>query len=312
MTTLLAILAYPGAQTAAILGLRDLLEGAVRLNTARGGRATTLVVRILEAGDPLIGLDPPLAALILPPALGADPAAPADPILTARLRQLHRGGTLLCSVCAGAFLLAETGLLAGRPATTHWALAARFGQCFPEVRLDADRLVIDDGDLITAGGLMAWVDLGLCLVDRFLGPEAMLATARHFLVEPGGREQRFYSTFSPALGHGDGAILRAQAWLQAHAGEPVDIAQMARAARLGERTFLRRFQGATSLRPTEYLQHLRVSKARDLLERSNLAMADLAMQVGYQDPGAFRKVFQRLMGLSPSEYRRRFQMARHR
>jgi len=205
-----------------------------------------------------------------------------------------------CSVCAGSFLLA------GRPATTHWALKARFAGRFPDVQLDTDRLLIDDGDLVTAGGLMAWVDLGLHLVHRFLGPDAMLATARQFLVDPGGREQRFYITFAPVLDHGDAAILRAQQWLQRHSGEPVDIARMAGAARLGERTFLRRFHRATGLRPTEYLQHLRVGKARYQLERSDLAIEAIAWQVGYEDPGAFRKIFQRLTGLSPNHYRRRF------
>ena len=306
MATPLGILDYPGAQTSAVLGLRDLLEVASRLNRQRGGKAEALDVRILGMSEAPPVLDGVLRALIVPPCLGGDP--PGDPagVVAAWLQDRHREGTLLCSVCAGAFLLAGTGLLAGRPATTHWALKIPFTERFPEVKLDTDRLLIDEGDVITAGGLMAWVDLGLLLVDRFLGPEAMLATARHFLVDPGGREQRFYSTFAPVLTHGDSAVLRAQQWIQTHSAEKVEVPRMAEAACLGERTFLRRFQAAAGLRPTEYLQHLRVGKARDLLERSDLPMDEIAWQVGYSDPGAFRKTFQRLMGLSPSDYRRRF------
>ena len=307
MATLLGLLDYPGAQTAAVLGLRDLLEVASRLDAEGGGQAPPLEVIIL--GN-IVETARPLAVLVIPPALGGSPPGDPDGTLAPWLRARHEAGTLICSVCAGAFLLAEAGLLAGRPATTHWALKGRFAERFPDVLLDTGRLVIDDGDLITAGGLMAWVDLGLRLVARFLGPAAMLATARHFLVDPGGREQRFYSTFAPVLTHGDAAILRVQHWLQAHAGGKVALPMLARLAGLGERTFLRHFQQATGLRPTEYLQHLRVCQARDLLERTGLAVEEVAWQVGYGDAGAFRRVFQSLMGLSPGDYRRRFVPAR--
>ena len=298
------ILAYPGSQTAAVLGLRDLMTAACRLHDPSG--ASALEIRILDPEAGLAAPERPLGVLVLPPSLGQDLPTDPDGALRNWILTRHQEGTLICTVCAGCFLLAETGLLAGRPATTHWAAKARFAERYPEVLLDTDRLLIDDGDLITAGGLMAWVDLGLLLVGRFLGPATLLATARQFLVDPGGREQRFYSTFAPVLNHGDPSILQAQHWLHQHSAERVDIGRMAEAARLGERTFLRRFQRAAGLRPTAYLQHLRVGQARELLERSDLAVDEIAWRVGYQDPGAFRKTFVRLMGLSPGEYRRRF------
>ena len=230
--------------------------------------------------------------------------------LAAWLVERHDEGTLLCSVCVGAFVLARTGLLAGRPATTHWALAERFAARFPDVQLDTNALVIDDGDLMTAGGLMAWVDLGLRLVGRYLGPAIVLETARYFLVDPGGREQRFYSSFAPTLTHGDEAILRTQHWLWAKHASKVTLPMMAARAGLHERTFLRRFQAATGHTPTAYLQQLRVGKARELLELSSRSVDEIAWKVGYQDTSAFRKVFVRVMGLSPGEYRRRFATAR--
>lgn len=302
---LIGILRYPGAQEAAVLGLLDLLENASRLRPELAD-ARPLGVRILDAEAGLPGTPRGLKALVLPPSLGqgAPPTYPGP--LVAWLVDRHAEGTLLCSVCAGAFLLAETGLLAGRPATTHWALKEAFLARHPEVLLDTDRLLVDDGDILTAGGLMAWVDLGLKLVHRFLGTATLLATARHFLVDPGGREQRFYTSFAPTLDHGDAAVLRVQHWLQKRAGARVSLPEMAARARLGERTFLRRFQKATGLRPTEYLQLLRVGKARELLEQSDLAVEEIAWRVGYEDTGAFRKVFQRVMGLTPGEYRRRF------
>ncbi|WLT30812.1 GlxA family transcriptional regulator [Geothrix sp. PMB-07] len=307
-THTLGILAYPGAQLAAVHGLKDLLEAASRLRAQQAGSCVSFLVQVLEG--PLEAPTTPWTALLLPPSLtgGAlpEPSAARTDWLSAR----HAEGTVLCSVCAGAFLLAETGLLEGRPATTHWALAERFAGRFPGVALDADRLLIDDGDLITAGGLMAWVDLGLRLVDRYLGSAALLATARYFLVDPGGREQRFYSSFVPPLTHGDAAILKVQHWLQAHSGDKVSVPQLAARAKLGDRTFLRRFQRATGLNPGQYLQRLRVGKARDLLEQSDAAIDEVAWQVGYEDPSAFRRVFHKVMGLSPGEYRRRFAVMR--
>lgn len=203
-------------------------------------------------------------------------------------------------MCAGAFLLAETGLLNGRAATTHWTYAEAFSQRFPQVALDTDRMIIDDGDIITAGGLMSWTDLGLRLVDRFLGPTAMLGAAQILLIDPPGREQRFYSAFAPRLNHGDTVILGVQHWMQATGGKEAALSVLSRRAGLEERTFLRRFQKATGLTSREYAQRLRVSKARELLQFGSLSVDAIAWEVGYRDPAAFRKVFLRIVGLTPA------------
>ena len=159
---------------------------------------------------------------------------------------------------------------------------------------------------MTAGGVMAWLDLGLRLVDRYLGPVVMMRTAQFFLVDPAGRQQRFYANFSPSLHHGDAAVLRVQLWLQTIPSESVTIDKLASRARLGERTFLRRFQKATGLTPTEYVQHLKVQKARELLEFTTLSMKEISWKVGYEDTGSFRKTFHKFIGLRPVDYRRRF------
>lgn len=190
--------------------------------------------------------------------------------------------------------------------TTHWAYAQRLQERFPKVSVDADRLIIDDGDIITAGGLMSWTDMGLRLVDRLLGPSVMIETARMLLVDPPGREQRYYSVFSPRLTHGDAAVLKVQHWLQSTQAKDVTLATLADQAKLEERTFLRRFQKATGMTTTEYCQRLRVGRARELLQFSTNSIDRVAWEVGYSDSGAFRKVFTRIVGLSPGEYRRRF------
>ncbi len=313
----IAILIYPGAQRAAIHGLTDLFGEASRIaGEAAGDKAPRLRIThwlpdaaaetVTCVFDSQPGSANRPAVVIVPPSLGNLP----DPAVIRRLAdwltRRHDDGGILASVCAGAFLLAETGLLDGRPATTHWGLAEELGARFPAIRIEADKLIVEDGDVITAAGVMAWTDLGLKLVDRLISPSVMMTTARFLLVDPPGREQRYYSNFSPRLGHGDAAILKVQHWLQAQAAQVAGLAQMAAQAGLEERTFLRRFHRATGLKPTEYCQHLRVAKAREQLELTTRSIDQIAFAVGYEDAGAFRKVFHKLVGLSPGDYRRRF------
>jgi AraC-like DNA-binding protein len=134
----------------------------------------------------------------------------------------------------------------------------------------------------------------------------MLATARYFLIDTAGREQRFYSSFSPRLNHGDDTVLRVQHWLQKKGVRDVTLMGMAAYAGLEERTFLRRFRKATELNPTEYCQRLRIGKAREMLELTGRTIRQVAWDVGYQDEGSFRKVFYKVMGLKPGDYRKRF------
>ena len=153
---------------------------------------------------------------------------------------------------------------------------------------------------------MSWTDLGLKLVDRFLGPSVMLETAQILLLDPPGREQRFYSSFAPRLNHGDAATLRVQHWMQANRGKEAALSVLASHAGLEQRTFLRRFQKATGLTSTDYAQRLRVNRARELLQFSQQPVDAIAWEVGYRDPAAFRKVFHRVVGLTPGEFRQRF------
>ena len=316
----IGIVIYPDCQLSAVHGLTDLFRIANRLceqKTVGRRRIRISHWKFDEAGrEPVRVFDThsishgTLTALILPPSLDAEPGGNAIAPHLGWLVAQHNAGTILCSVCAGAFLLAETGLLNGRSATTHWIHTRSLAARFPAIRIDTERLIIDDGDIITAGGVMAWVDLGLNLIERFLSPTVMLETARFFLVDAAGREQRFYSSFAPRLAHGDKPVLKIQHWLQQHVADSPSVAAMATRVNLGKRTFLRRFHKATGMTPTRYLQHLRVGKARESLEFSMSTVDEIAWMIGYEDPGSFRKVFQRIMGLSPSHYRRRFGIAR--
>jgi transcriptional regulator GlxA family with amidase domain len=252
------------------------------------------------------GEERPPAVVILPGSQIAPIERGDVPECVAWIRRKHSEGAVVAAVCGGVFVLAESGLLAGRRTTTHWLFADELRRRYPELKIDADRLVIDN-DLVTAGGVLAWTDLGLSLVDRFLGPSVMAATARFMLADPPRREQRFYNRFVPPLNHGDKPILAIQHRLQADVQAATSMAELAGQAALGERTFLRRFVKATGMKPSEYHQKLRIARSQELLELTRDTVDQIALATGYEDPGGFRRTFKRVVGLSPSEYRRRFQ-----
>jgi transcriptional regulator GlxA family with amidase domain len=313
----IGILLYPGAATSMIHGLTDMFTVATTLGRELGGANAPMLRashwQLNAAGDAVEcvfdthpGLPHALVVAIVPGSWVGPPGPEVMKHLVAWLLARHAVGTTLCSVCGGAFVLAETGLLAGRTATTHWSFTAALAKKFPDIQVDENRLTIEDGNFITAGGVLAWTDLGLKLVDRHLGPSVMLETARFMLADAPGREQRFYSNFAPKLQHGDAPILKVQNWLQTRAASQPSIPEMAAVAGMEARTFMRRFHKATGLKPTDYSQRLRVGKAREMLEFTSQTVDQIAGTIGYDDPASFRRVFQRVMGLSPSDYRRRF------
>ncbi|AXP05549.1 MULTISPECIES: GlxA family transcriptional regulator [Pseudomonas] len=312
----LGVLIYPGAQLAAVHGLTDLFGVAQRIAAEHASvQLPRLRVSHWQAGsdeaprrvfDSETGPAGPLVALLIPPSIAGFDDDLASPTLMDWLRAQHAGGTVLGGVCVGSILLAESGLLDGRSATTHWTSAKSFAARYPKIKLNADKPIVDDGDLITTAGLMAWSELGLRLVDRLLGPSIATRTAQFLVIEHSDSASQCGSNFAPILGHGDGAILKVQHWLQSSGAVEVSLGAMAERAGLEERTFLRRFRAATGLKPTEYCQHLRVGKAREMLEFTNGTIDHIAWTVGYQDPSAFRTTFKKITGLAPSDYRARF------
>ncbi|MFJ7788282.1 MULTISPECIES: helix-turn-helix domain-containing protein [unclassified Pseudomonas] len=311
----IGLLLYPGAQRAAVHGLADLFLVANRV-AAELGAIELPAVRISfwqadEAGQLQPAPESPpavaseLQVLIIPPSLESAPQGELLERHRASLCQLHGHGTVLASVCIGVFFIAASGLLDGRPACTHWNYVHSLAQRFPRVRVEAQQPLLDDGDIVTSAGLMAWTELGLRLLERFMGATVARETARYLAVDPVAAPLPG-AVFNPRLDHGDEAVLKVQHWLQGNGGQDADLASMAACAGLEERTFLRRFRAATGLRPTEYCQQVRVGRACRLLEFTRRNVEQIAWGVGYQDPGAFRKVFQRITGLTPSDYRRRF------
>jgi transcriptional regulator GlxA family with amidase domain len=307
-----------GSSFAGIYGLTDLLKYASGFAAKRQNDRSLPPIRVTHwrvhderreiccTFDSYPGPTHALSVLVIPGNEQAPLRASRDNPLLHWLREKHSEGVVLAAVCGGVFVLARSGLLTGRQATTHWAFDEEFSLQFPDVLTETDRMVIDYGDIMTAGGVLAWADLGLRLIERFLGPMVMLDTARFMNIDPPGREQQFYSDFVPKTKHGDSAILKAQHWLSTQRERPISIADVARHVCLEPRTFLRRFSSATGMNPSEYQQRLRITRAREMLEFSRTSIDEIAARVGYDDVGGFRRVFRKIVGLTPSEYRQRF------
>ena len=313
----IGLLIYPDCQLAAVYGLTDMFRIAADWAVSISGEEQVRAIRVSHwqvmpdthtvecVWDSHPDEPHRLSHAIAPPSLVMPAQMRPMTAPAAWMSSLYHDGVTLCSVCAGAFVLAETGLIAHRRATTHWAFAQTLSERFPEIEVAAENMVIDDGDIITAGGILAWTDLGLTLIEKLLGTGTMLATARFLLIDPPRRKQNTYSAFIPHFGHGDREILRVQHHLHANYSAPHSIDGMADLARMTSRTFLRRFHKATGMRPTEYLQQIRIMKARDALELSGRSADRIAWEVGYTDPSAFRKIFRKITGVTPSQYRER-------
>jgi transcriptional regulator GlxA family with amidase domain len=312
------LLEYPGAMQSAVLGLIDVFQFANRIISQypQAGLPTFAISRwrtdgpLVESGNaatvPPVKLVPLLDVLIIPPSIGGTYYEAPHWVLVDWLKAQHARGTIVCSACAGSFVLAATGLLDGRRATTHWDLSSQFAQRFPNIHLNTDHILINDGDVVTAGGLMSWMDLGLELVEQFTCPTVMIELGKFLIIDTGRREQRYYKKFVPSFGHGNAVVLKAQHYIQQHFHTDLTVKMLAEHSHLGERTLLRKFISVTGLKPSEYVQKIRIQKARELLETTNLPIEKVALVVGYEDAGAFRKIFKRLTGLSPREFRVRF------
>jgi transcriptional regulator GlxA family with amidase domain len=310
----IGLLIYPDCQLSAVYGLTDLFRIASQWAPQQAEHPRTIRISHWQiAGDDVVcawdshpGIPHRLGYVIAPPSIIMPAEMQPMPVAARWMASKHSEGTTIGSICAGAFVLAETGLLNGRRVTTHWAFSEELAARYPKLELAAEQMVIDDGDIMTAGGILAWTDLGLTLVEKLMGVGTMLAAARFLLVDPPRRDQDVYKAFVPKFDHGDAAILGVQHHIHAQVAEAHDIPELAGRAGLAERTFLRRFVKAIGLRPTEYLQQIRIMKARDALETTNLSVEQVSWNVGYSDVTAFRRVFLRVTSLTPTQYRQRF------
>jgi len=293
---------YPSALKSAVYGLEEMFLLANRVCREQG--IEVLFEPVIIPHDELT--EDSFAVVLLPPASIGDYYLVPEAKLIEWLRKQYSKGAILSSACAGGFILAATNLLGKREVTTHWALAETFTRMFTEIPLNSNKILVDHGDIITAGGMMSWLDLGFELVSKYSSPRVVRQLGKALVIDTAQREQSYYQQFKPSFAHGDLVIVSVQHIMHQNYTEQLSIQQLAKLANLTKRTMQRRFQKATSYNPSQYLQRLRVQNACDYLENTNRSFEWIANQVGYEDISACRKVFINIVGLTPREYRKRF------
>jgi transcriptional regulator GlxA family with amidase domain len=222
------------------------------------------------------------------------------------LKRWRKRGAAIASVCSGVELVASTGMLDGRRATTHWALAERFRRKYPKVNWTPEFMVTEDGGFYCGGGVHAALDLSLYLVEKYCGHEIAVQSAKAMLIETPRAWQAGFAIVPLKTEHSDESIARAQHWLHENFHKTFPLEAPASRAGMSLRNFVRRFKHATGDSPLLYLQKLRIAAAKRLLESDHRTMQEISGAVGYQDVAFFRGLFQRHTGVSPSVYRQKF------
>jgi AraC family transcriptional activator FtrA len=252
------------------------------------------------------GLDRLAAAgtIVIPGWQGVGAPVP-QPVMDA-LRTAHRHGARLLSICSGSFVLAATGLLDGKRATTHWRYAEELRRRYPLVQVDPEVLYVDEGQILTSAGSAAGLDLCLHLVRRDYGPAVANQVARRLVIPPhrDGGQAQFLER--PVDQRERGSLSALLDKIARRLSEPMRIAELARLAAMSERTFMRRFRETTGMTPADWITRMRVDRARELLECTRLSIEQIAARTGLGTATTLRHHFRRKVGVSPVEYRRQF------
>ncbi|MEZ5506298.1 MAG: helix-turn-helix domain-containing protein [Gammaproteobacteria bacterium] len=318
-----AIIAIAEALPSSIMGPLDVLRACGRIAQAVSGKPHTAVFDVAIVGETAaaftgfsgVTLTPDTAIdngehydLVWLPsiALGPDGLFDTHPRLQAWLRQQYQAGAEIAAVCTGAFLLAEAGLLKRQKVTTHWAYAGLFAQRYPDVELLAQLSIVHNERIHCAAAGSAWHDLVLDVIERHCDKRTAIQTAKMFLLQTHPHGQQPVRHLAKPVHHHDAMIEAAQRWLDAHLSEDDLIARVAADIGMNEVTFQRRFRQALQEPANAYIQRLRVEKAKEALEMTANSVEDVSVLVGYKDSSFFRRLFKRLTGLTPAQYRREF------
>ncbi|MDX2290825.1 MULTISPECIES: GlxA family transcriptional regulator [Streptomyces] len=312
-----SVLAYPGCFASEVFGVPDLLIMAGHVAAAQGraeaAYETTVVSprrRVLASGGSRVDVSAVRPAdVLVVPGFALSPALDLDATLahlapeTAAIKAQAEAGTAVVSICVGAYLLAEAGLLHGREATTSWLYADRFARRYPDVRIRPEHLVVTDRGVTTTAAFSAMYDFALRLVRDHDGPRVARGTARLALLDDARATQTPYvdTDLLPATGHAFAAGVMRR--LDQNLAARYDLPALAREFGVSTRTLLRRFGAETGRTPLAYLQAARVRRARHLLETTDRTVAAIAADVGYRDPGTFTALFVRHTGRRPSACR---------
>lgn len=245
--------------------------------------------------------------LIIPPTFGDTAkgiAGNAEAI--PYFKKLHNQGSSLASLCIGAFLLAETGLLDGKKCSTHWAYINEFKARYPNVGVADGAVITEHDNIYSSGGANSLWNLILYLVEKFSDREIAIMVSKYFALDIGRDSQSQFAIFKGQRNHGDGDIKKVQDYIEKNYSDKISIETLAKLIHSGRRTFERRFKEATNNTPLEYIQRVRIESAKTFFEASRKNVTEIMFDVGYTDTKSFRDIFKKLTGLTPIEYRNKF------
>jgi transcriptional regulator GlxA family with amidase domain len=227
------------------------------------------------------------------------------------IRAMHLRAVPIAGTCSGSYLLAESGLLDGRRATCSWWLAASFRERYPRVRLEADAMVVEDGELLTAGGACSVQSLMMKLIERTGGTELAQQTSRMLLIDIERQSQAPYVSDALMAKPRNSLSEKAEQFLQHELHREVSVSRLAEHCGTSERSLLRHFRAHLGVSPVEHIQHLRVERAKALLETTHLSFDEIVERCGYSDSASFRKLFKRATAITPGDYRERYRLRPH-
>ena len=244
--------------------------------------------------------------IIIPPIGGdIDKTLAHNQALIPYLQHHYEQGASIASICTGAFLLAETGLLNEKSATTHWGYVERFRNRYPQIKLTPEKMLTNEVDLFCASGGTAWLDLSHFLVEKYCGHEVTVQTSKALVFD---RERQSQAPYTALIGqtHQDEEIRKTQVWMEEHFNQKISVEELGGQFGMSSRTFKRRFKSATGYSPLIYLQTLRVEAAKKFLESTNHSIEEITLKVGYEDCSSFIKLFTRMTSVTPNTYRSKF------
>lgn len=222
------------------------------------------------------------------------------------IKQQYKSGASVASICTGAFFLATSGLLDGKSCSTHWAYADAFKQTFPKVNFRDDRLITDEYGIFTNGGAYSFLNLMVYLVEKYYDRHTAIFCAKTLQIEIDRDSQSIFSIFAGQKQHEDTMVKEAQSLIENSVDEKLSVENLAARFAVGRRTFDRRFTKATGNTPLEYAQRVKIEAAKKALEASRKTVNEVMYDVGYSDIKAFREIFRKITGLSPLDYRRKY------
>ncbi|MGJ1196919.1 GlxA family transcriptional regulator [Sphingobacterium spiritivorum] len=245
--------------------------------------------------------------LIIPPVFGSiDAGIAANAEAIPYFTRLHAQGASLASLCVGAFLLAETGLLSGKKCSTHWAYINEFKEKYPDVEIEDGAVITAHDNIYSSGGASSLWNLILYLVEKYSDRETAVLIAKYFALDISRDSQSQFAIFRGQRNHEDTDIQKVQDYVEKHYEDKITIDDLANLSSMGRRTFERRFKEATNNTPVEYIQRVRIEAAKKFFEASRKNVSEVMYDVGYSDTKAFRDIFKKITGLTPIEYRNKF------